>query len=180
MGKHSDRGFTLLELMVVVAIVGLLSAVAIPSFMKYIASAKSAEADESIQRIALGARTYYMDATIGRGPAGALEPSQFPETTGLTPILSCCAAVDARCVPAQTAWEQPTWRGLQFAMTDPHYYRYEFFSTGTRESSVFTARAFGDLDCDGNFSTFETYGYVQIAGNDISIQGGSYKENRLE
>jgi type IV pilus assembly protein PilA len=41
--KH-QKGFTLVELMVVVAIIGLLSAVAVPNFKKYQAKAKISEA----------------------------------------------------------------------------------------------------------------------------------------
>lgn len=41
---RADAGFTLVELMVVVAIIGLLSAVAIPNFKKYQAKAKTSEA----------------------------------------------------------------------------------------------------------------------------------------
>ena len=41
--KYSDRGFTLIELMIVVAIVGVLSALAIYGVTKYLRSSKTAE-----------------------------------------------------------------------------------------------------------------------------------------
>ena len=45
-------------------------------------------------------------------------------------------------------------------MNDPFYYQYQFISSGVGNSSVFTAMANGDLDCDGTQSTFTMEGKV--------------------
>ena len=173
-------GFTLIELMIVVAIIGLLSAVAVPSFMKYLAKAKSAEADEQLEKIATGARAYFMDQHVGQDISGATLSQRFPESAALSPALSCCQPGQDKCAPQAAAWDNVTWTSLNFSLDDPHYYRYEFESVGTASDAEFTARAYGDLDCDNQLSTFERYGWVQLAGNDMSIQSGTYKENRFE
>jgi type IV pilus assembly protein PilA len=45
MTMHKQQGFTLIELMIVVAIIGVLAAVAVPAYQDYIAKAQLAEAD---------------------------------------------------------------------------------------------------------------------------------------
>ena len=59
-----DDGFTLVELMVVVAIIGVLSAVAIPNFKKYQAKAKVSEAKLQLSSIYTAETSFYADFNI--------------------------------------------------------------------------------------------------------------------
>lgn len=59
-----QKGFTLVELMVVVAIIGLLSAVAIPSFKKYQAKAKVSEAKLQLSALYTAETAFYSDYNI--------------------------------------------------------------------------------------------------------------------
>ena len=56
-----QNGFTLVELMVVVAIIGLLSAVAIPNFKKYQAKAKTSEAKLQLSAMYTAMQSWYSD-----------------------------------------------------------------------------------------------------------------------
>lgn len=174
-----ERGFTLIELMIVVAIIGILAAVAVPAFMKYIKKARSAEARTMIEKLSAGARQYYLDPKIPQGQVIPLPP-QFPETQPVTPAASCCAAGVSKCVPSALDWNTDGWDALNFQMDDPHYYRYRFISSGVSVDAEFTARAHGDLDCDGLESTFETWAAVQVLGNDMSAQAGITRIRELE
>src|SRR5689334_7981806 len=65
---RNKRGFTLVELMIVVAIIGVLSALAIYGVRKYLSNAKTAEARMGIGRISKDAQVAYeresLDKTI--------------------------------------------------------------------------------------------------------------------
>ena len=59
MTKRLKGGFTLIELMVVVAIIGILAAVAIPAFMKNARKAKTAEAVTNVKKLYDGIHTMH-------------------------------------------------------------------------------------------------------------------------
>lgn len=175
--RSRNGGFTLIELLVVVAIIGLLAAVAIPSFHRYMLRAKTSEAREMLHRMYSQGRAYYLETFGGQAVGGI--PHQFPRTQATTPAVTCCDAGGQRCQPTVTDWQSPTWLALHFSMDDPHYYRYEFVSGGTGLSASFTARALGDLDCDGVESTYEMYVSVDSEGNP-SGAGNQWRNRPLE
>ncbi len=56
---HNEKGFTLIELMIVVAIIGILAAIAIPNFLKYQAKSRQAEAKTNLGGIFVAETSYF-------------------------------------------------------------------------------------------------------------------------
>jgi len=54
-------GFTLIELMIVVAIIGILAAIAIPNFIRFQARAKQSEAKSNLKALFTAERSYYQE-----------------------------------------------------------------------------------------------------------------------
>lgn len=73
------RGFTLIELMIVVAIIGILAALAIPNFMKFQAKSKQSEAKANLKAIFTTQKSHYAEkdqygtlfSDIGFSPDGS-------------------------------------------------------------------------------------------------------------
>jgi type IV pilus assembly protein PilE len=79
------RGFTLLELLITVVIVGILAAIALPSYSQYVIRANRTQAKQFMADIANRQEQYLLDqrsyaGTVGSGGLGMTAPS---ETAGL-------------------------------------------------------------------------------------------------
>lgn len=173
---RTGKGFTLIELMIVVAIIGILAAVAIPAFMKYIRRSKTTEATMNIRKLFDSSVAYFSAEHAARN--GDIIPKQFPITVDRTPANTACPDKN---VPNAATFADETWQALNFSVDDPFLYSYTFESTNlaVAAGSTFTARAEGDLNCDDALSLFERTGKVDAA---LNIVGGAgiYKENPLE
>jgi hypothetical protein len=147
---EAQRRFLWIELLVGAAILGVLASIGVVIYRRHIRHARTTEALLNIGKIYQGAVAYW------EADHGNLD-RQFPASQATTPALgSCCAQPGDRCDPGLSvyAWKSPMWTALGFSIDQPFYYSYRFDSDGVNAKANFSAWAFGDLDCDGVFSTF--------------------------
>jgi hypothetical protein len=152
------------------ALIGLMAAVAIPSFTKYQKKAKSTEAVVNVKKIFMGAQAYYEET-------GAFPPN--PAQAGAVPALGSCCSSGGKCAPNPTLWTDSTWQALKFSMDDPHVYYYEYKTAGTGKDATFSVDAYGDLDCNGVYSTFEMIGSVTPDGT-VTGAAGLFRDKENE
>jgi type IV pilus assembly protein PilA len=161
----------LIELMIVVAIVGILAVLAIYGVRKYITNAKTAEARNGIGQ-------------MGKDQSAEWEMEAMPPT--VLPVGSQAATSHLLCaspsgpVPAAvpkgakyqsnsatgTDWQVDSDKDhqgfacLKFSMDAPQYYQYNF-ATAAGQVTTWQAQAQGDLNGDGaNYSLFTLDGAV--------------------
>ena len=188
MKRKLNAGFTLIELMIVVAIIGVLAVLAIYGVSKYLRTAKTAEATNSIGAINRGAVAAYDRETAtsqvlttgGTSSATAhnlcdnstLVPAAIGSVTGVKYQAANGAGADYN-TGSQTAG----WKCVRFEMSEPQYYQYAYTKGGTGRlansnppsGAAWLSEAAGDLDGNGTSSNFTTGGAINAAKQAITF-----------
>ena len=167
--RFGKRGFTLVELMIVVAIIGVLAALAIYGVRRYLASSKSAEARNTIGAISRAAvaayeRESYTNEIVPDGQSSTTFTHQLCGNASWTPP----APPKAKKYQPQTGDTldfnagdgSNGWKCLHFSLTEATYYAYNYCTgncsgqaTGA-DATGYEADAQGDLDGNGVNSFF--------------------------
>lgn len=125
---HNKKGFTLIELMIVVAIIGILAAIAIPNFLRFQAKSKQAEAKTNLGAIGTTAESWMVEndsyqitviTDLGWAPTGTPRysywyaigapggtPTAFPGGAN-TDVLSCARSTAPASVTVAIASGPP-------------------------------------------------------------------------
>ena len=133
--RRSARGFTLIEIMVVVGIVGMLSSIAIPNYQRMLLRAKAAERIAIMNAIANGMSDILQtqQGVPGGTLAGAWNPPG-PLSTARRPF--------DRALPG--------WLQLPVIVEGGTFYSYQFTAVDGGPNGTTTLDVFGNGDLDGD------------------------------
>ncbi len=131
--RKNIKGFSLIELMIVVAIIGVLSAIAIPNFLNYQLKSKTAEAKTNL---------------------GTIKTVQEAYKAENNSYVVCAASPNATPTTSKQPWvdQGGGFGAIGFSPLGSVFYSYAVTSTDTATS--FTATATGNLDGDATNAVY--------------------------
>jgi type IV pilus assembly protein PilE len=129
-----QRGFTLIEVMIVVAIVGILAAIAYPSYVEYVRRSERADAKAALQNAAQWLERRYTANTAYPAAADFTPTGTAKYTVSYAPTGGAPFREFTLTATPNAGWTDPTCGNLTLA------------HTGVKDASVPTTPA-GDAEC---------------------------------
>jgi type IV pilus assembly protein PilE len=131
--QRNSRGFTLIELMIVVAIVGILAAIALPAYRNYVIRSKLVAGTNALSTMRAQMEQYYLDnRTYMSVSTTIVTPcTQFPNVANPNNLFNVNCSTQASDVPTPTT------------------YMLRATGTGAVYGAVYTIDQFGNMNTVG-------------------------------
>ncbi len=168
----NSKGFTLIELMIVVAIIGILAAIAIPNFLRYQLKSKTAEARTNI---------------------GAIKTSQEAFRAEFDGYITAAAHPVAAPSDVKTPWVGNLgFNAIGYAPAGNVYYQYEVVAAGgtnvpniagtgqSGQSGAFAVSARGNLDSKGGNGMYIFASDTGVVKTTTTVTTAATKNNEVQ
>lgn len=117
-GLRAQHGFSLIELMVVVAIIGILAAIAIPGYADYVRRGKATEATSTLAQQKIRMEQYFQDNRTYLNTGGLIAPCAPPAGSTKFFTISCTARAANTFTLTATPNAGADMTGFQFTINE--------------------------------------------------------------